>query len=235
MSLDIKQSSTPGRGDRWNWAIWLEGPAAELDQVDFVRYHLHPTFPSPVQDISDRESQFRLDAVGWGEFQIRVEIHRGAAIDERRHWLQLGGDTVEVDAPEAPMPRGASIFISSGVADQPFADALREILEGQGAEVLTSDEPLLKKTYQSESLASGALFQAGHAVFILSDRPSSSVRRELDLAAKLEIPVTAICIGPNALSQAKVDGLNVVQIIELDEFGDPATMANQAAAHLVVA
>jgi transcription initiation factor IIF auxiliary subunit len=74
----------------WRWAVWIEGRDEALDQVDFVEWTLHPTFPNPVRKVNDRTSKFRLDTAGWGVFQIvaRVQMKNAKQI-KLRHYLQL--------------------------------------------------------------------------------------------------------------------------------------------------
>jgi transcription initiation factor IIF auxiliary subunit len=76
--------------DWWKWAVWLEGRDEALDRVDFVEWSLHPTFPNPVRKKRDRASKFRLEAGGWGVFQIiaRVQLKDGPEI-KLRHYLKL--------------------------------------------------------------------------------------------------------------------------------------------------
>ena len=75
MNLEIQQEVTPHDEGWWDWAIWLEGPADELEEVEFVEYILHPTFPNPVRKVSNRATKFRMATRGWGEFNIRARVH----------------------------------------------------------------------------------------------------------------------------------------------------------------
>jgi len=71
MSLRIAQDFEYKGSDWWTWSVWIEGTASqELNQVDYVEYTLHPTFPKPVRIVRDRTSGFRLDSAGWGVFTI---------------------------------------------------------------------------------------------------------------------------------------------------------------------
>lgn len=74
MGLTIAQSSEYDGDDYWRWSVWLDGPAAELDEVDHVVYTLHPTFPSPVRTETDRATSFRLTTAGWGTFTVYAKI-----------------------------------------------------------------------------------------------------------------------------------------------------------------
>ena len=65
----------------WKWAVWIvgDGDDSALDQVDFVEWQLHPTFPNPVRRITNRQTGFRLETGGWGVFRIvaRVQMRDG--------------------------------------------------------------------------------------------------------------------------------------------------------------
>jgi len=79
MNLVIRQTASYAgvstAGDkRWNWSVWIDGPDAELDQVESVEWVLHPTFPHPVVLVTQRQSKFRLDQNGWGEFEINAHV-----------------------------------------------------------------------------------------------------------------------------------------------------------------
>lgn len=70
MNLRIEQGSEFQDKDWWKWWVRLEGPERELDQIRYVEYVLHPTFPNPVRRVTDRASNFRLETAGWGVFPI---------------------------------------------------------------------------------------------------------------------------------------------------------------------
>jgi transcription initiation factor IIF auxiliary subunit len=74
MPLSIEQAATYLGRDRWEWSIWLEGPAKDLDSVDRVMYILDPTFHNPVREVSDRASGFRLETKSWGTFRIYAKV-----------------------------------------------------------------------------------------------------------------------------------------------------------------
>ena len=74
MSLKVKQETTYKGKDWWQWAVWLDGSANELDKISHVVYTLHPTFPTPVRRVDNRKEKFRLDSAGWGEFEIYMDI-----------------------------------------------------------------------------------------------------------------------------------------------------------------
>lgn len=74
MSLKIEQGSNYKGNDWWKWWVWIEGPDAELDQIDHVVYTLHPTFARPVRTVKTRENKFHLASEGWGTFTLYAKI-----------------------------------------------------------------------------------------------------------------------------------------------------------------
>lgn len=52
----------------------IEAPKQVLDSIEYVKYHLHPSYPNKVQTVTDRKSQFKLKELAWGEFNLRAEV-----------------------------------------------------------------------------------------------------------------------------------------------------------------
>lgn len=76
MAIRIVQTSEKRPSeDLWDWEVHLEGENDEVDQIKYVEYTLHETFPNPVRRKYDRASRFKLDALGWGTFPLYVRIH----------------------------------------------------------------------------------------------------------------------------------------------------------------
>src|SRR6516164_3587026 len=130
MTLELRQAANPTQDDRyWTWSVWLEGTDDELDGVSKVRYQLHPTFPQPVHDITDRQSKFRLDGSGWGEFAVYAMVFRKDGSETRLQlWLRLE----EAGAAASATPKPPTVFISSSVADADMADSLAAALKERG-------------------------------------------------------------------------------------------------------
>ena len=70
----VAQSQKYERENWWRWSLWIEGSAAELDEIRSVTYRLHPTFPEPIRIVTDRASKFQLRCSGWGIFLIPVKV-----------------------------------------------------------------------------------------------------------------------------------------------------------------
>jgi TIR domain/prokaryotic YEATS domain len=71
----------------YEWHLRLNTTDNILDQIDYVRYELHPTFVNPERIIRDRKSAFQLRLVGWGVFEIPVTIHfkDGSSVQTNHH------------------------------------------------------------------------------------------------------------------------------------------------------
>jgi transcription initiation factor IIF auxiliary subunit len=88
--LRIAQNETYKGDDWWQWSVWLEADAAELDAIEFVQYTLHHTFAQPVRRTSNRAAQFRLDSSGWGGFTIYAKaVQKDSSEITLQHQLKL--------------------------------------------------------------------------------------------------------------------------------------------------
>jgi transcription initiation factor IIF auxiliary subunit len=75
---------------RYEWKVFVVAKDSVLDQIDHVVYTLHPTYPNPVIEIGDRNSNFSLPAKGFGEFTIMAEIFfKNGKRLYLKHWLIL--------------------------------------------------------------------------------------------------------------------------------------------------
>lgn len=108
MNIRVEQESTYTENNRWDWQIWLSGPAEDLDRIDHVTYTLHPSFPNPVREVTSREDCFMLKSNGWGEFKIFLDVVRKDGSSEiLSHALKLEPPTETKDA-EAMPPSSAA-------------------------------------------------------------------------------------------------------------------------------
>jgi len=90
----IKESVKPVDDDLYGndqeafeWNLRINVTDSVLDQIDYVRYELHPTFVNPERIIRDRKSQFQLRLVGWGIFEIPITIQfkDGSSVQTSHH------------------------------------------------------------------------------------------------------------------------------------------------------
>lgn len=73
MSLRLRNSWKYQGDGRWDWSVFLEDDGtSELDDITFVEYILHPTFPDPRRIKRDRDNKFALTTNGWGVFWIKA-------------------------------------------------------------------------------------------------------------------------------------------------------------------
>ena len=88
--MEIKQDSQYVDEDWWQWSVQLKDSRPELDKVKYVEYSLHPTFPQPVRRISNRDSNFKLETAGWGEFPIDAKVvYKDGSEIKLKHELEL--------------------------------------------------------------------------------------------------------------------------------------------------
>lgn len=64
-------------GERWEWTVFVTGPAVLLKTIQRVEYTLHPTFTNRVQTPdrgSDPARAFPLTSTGWGVFVVGIKV-----------------------------------------------------------------------------------------------------------------------------------------------------------------
>ncbi len=76
--ITTNNSATYVGKDRWNWTVFIQADDRTLYQIQCVEYHLHPTFPEPVQKVCTQGSEsgkgFFLTANGWGTFTVKLNV-----------------------------------------------------------------------------------------------------------------------------------------------------------------
>ena len=82
MALEIKQSATYKGDDWWDWSVWVDGTAAELEKVKSVTYRLHETFPDATIVLTHRDPvsvvRSAITMMAYGERMRRTRIDLGA-------------------------------------------------------------------------------------------------------------------------------------------------------------
>ncbi len=97
--ISIKNTSSPIGNARWQWTVYLDAPPATLEKIKCVEYHLHPTFPNPLQVVCERGQQqpFALNGSGWGEFNVAVKVQfLDGRVQSYDHWLALSAPPATV-------------------------------------------------------------------------------------------------------------------------------------------
>jgi transcription initiation factor IIF auxiliary subunit len=52
----------------------IDAPDNILEQIEEVKYLLHPSYPNPVQTVSDRSNRFKLKELAYGSTELRAEV-----------------------------------------------------------------------------------------------------------------------------------------------------------------
>jgi transcription initiation factor IIF auxiliary subunit len=55
--------------------VFLQGDETLMNSIRMVEYVLHPTFPNPVREITDREHCFVLQTEAWGIFNMQITVY----------------------------------------------------------------------------------------------------------------------------------------------------------------
>ncbi len=106
MAIKIAQGSKYRGEDYWDWWVWIDGSREELDQIDRVIYILHPTFPNPVRETSDRSTRFLMKTSGWGVFLLRATVkHKDGRETPLAHYLEF-----EYPDTEHPATSGNDVY-----------------------------------------------------------------------------------------------------------------------------
>jgi hypothetical protein len=189
LRIRLKSEATPISGDWWFWKVWLDGPEETLDQVDSVKYLLHPTFPNPIRIVVNRQSKFELSARGWGEFAITayVSTKTGETIS-LEHWIEFRQPGEAVESGRKP-----SVFLSFSATDRQMVRFLKNSLENQGVEVLSSEDLAPGDSWRS-GLTEG-ISRAQVVAFLVSGELRGFAEQELAFAKQGDKSVVPILVG----------------------------------------
>jgi hypothetical protein len=197
--MHIKQTSVQVSESKWTWSVWIEGSDAELNTVQSVTYHLHPTFVNPTVERSNREDKFRLDAGGWGTFVLRAELHKkGGSTDSMRHRLRFSRSEPKT-------------FVSAASTDEAAIDDVKEAVKGMFIGVTSAQD-----VSPEDDLSSSIREQIDHAkalILINGSLPSRWVMQEIETAKELGKPI--ISVGQNAFYDTS-DALKINSLGELE-------------------
>ena len=202
LRLRLKSEASRIKEDWWSWKVWVDGTDDALDQVESVKYLLHPTFPNPIRVVKDRQSKFELSDRGWGEFAITAQVttKTGETIS-LEHWIEFKqpGTSVEVE-------RKPCVFLSFSATDRQMGQILKDSLESQGIEVLSPEDVPMEDSWLS-ALAQG-IPRAQVVAFLVSGELRGFAEQELAFAQKSGKSVVPILVGqasdlPQALAQVQ--------------------------------
>jgi hypothetical protein len=187
--MRLKSEATPIKEEWWSWKVWLDGTDETLDQVDSVKYLLHPTFPNPVRIVNNRQSKFELSDKGWGEFAITAHVSTKAGEKiSLEHWIEFkqAGETVESG-------RKPSVFLSFSATDRQIVQVLKNSLEKQGIEVLSPED--LGPGDSLRSVLTEGISRAQVVAFLVSGELRGFAEQELAFAKQGDKSVVPILVG----------------------------------------
>jgi hypothetical protein len=189
LRVRLKNDAEPREADWWWWSVWLDGREEDLDKVKSVKYVLHPTFPDPVRVVTDRQSRFRLSALGWGEFSITAEVSTDT--DESfslERWITFKDPHAQESEGRKP-----SVFLSYSATDRPLVKFLTDDLKRQGVDVVAPEDMIAGSSW---SAAIGDLIRRAQVVaFLVSGELRGFAEQELALAQQGGKPVVPILVG----------------------------------------
>ncbi|HXB17107.1 MAG TPA: pYEATS domain-containing protein [Solirubrobacteraceae bacterium] len=195
--MRIEQEASFIGDGRWQWAVWISGPDAELDAIAYVEYTLHPTFAEPVRRVEDRSAKFRLEETGSAGFEINARaVRRDTGIEELHHALRLDGGGPS-QSPDTASSQPVAL-VSFGSADAELGQEVQDLLGKLGFETVATDDTLELGLPWEGSIAS-AVADAGIVLGVFSDASSPWVERELSAALAGDAEVVPIAIGPDAV------------------------------------
>ena len=61
--------------------------------IDYVIYHLHPSFPEHDIKVEQSTPTFKIASKGWGEFTIRIDLFHNSKKKTIEHYLSLSQET----------------------------------------------------------------------------------------------------------------------------------------------
>jgi len=208
MTLRLMNDSKPIKDSRWRWAVWVEGPAQELDQVKVVRYTLHPTFPDPVRTVTDRGSKFRLESSGWGEFSIMAHLTlTDDRVESLERWIRLQGREEEPGDVSRRRPR---VFLSGSGIDRSFLSLVREELHKQDVDVITSDDVSISAASSASESSSNAVSSSDVVAVVLSRGYANTAQHDVAMARARQKIVVPVLLGPNATTPSALADLEFV-------------------------
>jgi hypothetical protein len=84
-----------GKKDWYDWWVYVVAKDNTIiNKIKYVTYTLHETFDKPVRKVDTNKNNFTLRATGWGEFEIKADIHLDITDNisntiTKYHWLKL--------------------------------------------------------------------------------------------------------------------------------------------------
>ena len=205
--------------DRWEWSVWIDGPAERLDEIAYVEYILHPTFTEPIRRVEDqRSANSDSNSRGWGEFMVHANVttQRPGEIQRLDHWLRLTDENRRAGMRGGRMiVEKPTVFLCFSRVDSRIAEELRRFLEEKkGYEVLTDDQlnPDEPVTRAVKSLIS----RTDVLVALIPDEISNRwVLDGIVEALHQQIPVVPMLLGKEAVLPPPLAQRQAVRLTDL--------------------
>jgi YEATS family len=186
-------------------SVWLEGSSSELDDVESVEWMLHPTFPNPVREVTNRKSRFRLKTSGWGQFKIQARVKRTKGSTLRlEHDLELeypagtrpsSGRAKQKSSTKRARPtqkRGPQVFLSYSSPAFGAAKMAKQMLKDRGIDWTDPSAAAENKAEPLRAAVSKALLNSNAVVAFGSGGASNWTDWELSTARAHGIPVIPV-------------------------------------------
>ncbi len=193
MSIRIAQDSRYAGDERWDWSVWIEGSDEELDQIAYVAWQLHPTFPDPLRFSTDRSDGFRLETNGWGTFTVQATLngHDGETISQLEHYLEF--EAPEKDNPPEK-PERINVYLSGSVRDGKVIQALQKEFERRDISTNSWLDSITTGVDMNESIHK-RIDDADVVVAIVHGDTQQFVHSDIDYASTKNKPVVPIILG----------------------------------------
>jgi hypothetical protein len=230
--LENSSSEDPRRPGWWHWTVWVEAPGDVLRQIKSVRYTLHPTFPDPVKVQTDRESKFRLEGAGWGEFEIHAELSmKDGSTRDLDRWLTFADTEASPAGAETARPRPVRraggrrgddvagrrgrVFVAHSISDGPFVRDLTARLADRGIQAVTDAD--VPGGVPLEHWLERTIAGSDAVVVMLCDVPGASVLSEARVAIRARRPIIPVLRGTGAVLPNELRDYQAVHIPKDDQ------------------
>ena len=244
MNVQVQQDSSMRRTGWWDWSVWLTGSDADLHQIEFVEYVLHPTFSEPVQRQTDRSSGFRLNASGWGEFLIHINVHtRDGKVIKLEHWLRLSESASASGFESAAKAIHVNQEIPTHQGSEGSVVGV-QVTDAFAGQVSTASRPKLCLSYAVADAPVGedlrdALSDQGFDVLpidsLVGDQTSEAMRADPNKRVQAAVFIISDCRNPwlsREVQAARAADLRMVVVTVGERARVPAELADVPQVHL---
>ena len=206
--INIKQSSKQAgtTDDRWEWSIWIDEPEEVLQQIDFVKYILHSTFPNRERKRTSPRDKFKLSSEGWGEFEIFIQVHfkDGRTPLYTSHYLQLSSEQSSKES------KRKKVFLSSQLSTKEEALKVKEVLEKKNIDVLSAEELDVADLWSKKLVE----YIKEADVFVLFGQSHNSRYQEFELKHARELGKQIVVVDKEGLKSTESENTQIFRSSE---------------------